>query len=472
MQPIKIKQQISTNRKELVDTLYLMMLQGINQLLPIFVMPYLMIKLGATGYGYVGFALSVIQYLIIIVDFGFNLSATKHIAMVKDDYVERSRVFWNVIAAKSVLLTVSAVILGTLLVAVPTFQFYSRAIIATFPMLLGSVFTFMWFFQGIGKIRLFSIINTISKVTLLPLIFIFVKSPNDYVLAAFLQAAVFLFTAIISNVYIIYKRLINWVPPIWTGIQSELHTSFPLFLSSASTSIYTQLIVVVLGFYCTTDIIGKYSSAERIMRAVCFLVYTPLNQVFFPKISSVSAKNRSEARRLFGQVRILVLMVMAIVGVAIWTSSIWLPSVLGEDYSGLDIYLKIFALTPFAIGVGGVYGQMGVGVAIWTSSIWLPSVLGEDYSGLDIYLKIFALTPFAIGVGGVYGQMGLIALGNEHTNHRFRDVYFIAAIASICMMFIFIPSLQAIGASIVVTATEVVVAILMIYNYKKYLKTC
>ena len=45
MQPIKIKQQISTNRKELVDTLYLMMLQGINQLLPIFVMPYLMIKL-------------------------------------------------------------------------------------------------------------------------------------------------------------------------------------------------------------------------------------------------------------------------------------------------------------------------------------------------------------------------------------------------------------------------------------------
>lgn len=425
MQPTKIKQQISTDRKELVDTLYLMMLQGINQLLPIFVMPYLMIKLGATGYGYVGFALSVIQYLIIIVDFGFNLSATKHIAMVEDDNDERSRVFWNVVAAKSVLLVVSAIIIGTLLVVVPTFQFYSRAIIATFPMLIGSAFTFMWFFQGIGKIRLFSFINTISKVALLPLIFIFVKSPNDYVLAAFLQAAVFLSTAIISNVYIIYKRLINWVPPIWTGIQSELHTSFPLFLSSASTSIYTQLIVVVLGFYCTTDIIGKYSSAERIMRAVCFLVYTPLNQVFFPKISSVSAKNCSEARRLFGQIRILVLMVMAIVG-----------------------------------------------VAIWTSSIWLPSVLGEDYSGLDIYLKIFALTPLAIGVGGVYGQMGLIALGNEHTSHRFRDVYFIAAIASICMMFIFIPSLQAIGASIVVTATEVVVAILMIYNYKKYLKTC
>lgn len=33
MQPTNIKQHFLTNRKDLVDTLYLMMLQGINQLL-------------------------------------------------------------------------------------------------------------------------------------------------------------------------------------------------------------------------------------------------------------------------------------------------------------------------------------------------------------------------------------------------------------------------------------------------------
>ena len=56
---MQIKKSINNNRKELVDTLYLIMLQGINQLLPIIVMPYLMVKLGAEGYGYVGFSLSV-----------------------------------------------------------------------------------------------------------------------------------------------------------------------------------------------------------------------------------------------------------------------------------------------------------------------------------------------------------------------------------------------------------------------------
>lgn len=425
MRASKIKDNLSKNSKELIDTLYLMLLQGINQLLPIFVMPYLMIKLGAEGYGYVGFSLSVIQYLIIIVDFGFNLSATKRIASVDDNRHERDRVFWNVVAAKTLLLLLSGLVLALLILFVPTFQLYRGAVIATFPMLLGSTFTFMWFFQGIGKIRLFSIVNTISKIALLPLIFILVKEPAHYVLAALLQAAVFVSTAVISNIYIYSKRLASWVRPTCKGIKEELRISFPLFLSSASTSVYTQLIVVVLGFFCTTAVIGKYSSAERIMRAVCFLVYTPLNQVFFPKISSLAAKGAAETRRLFGQVRLLVLVVMALVG-----------------------------------------------VVIWTSSYWLPSVLGTDYAGLDVYLKIFAFTPFAIGVGGVYGQMGLIALGNERTSRRFRDVYFMAALAATFMMFVLIPLFSAIGASLVVTATEVIVAALMMYNYKKYLSQC
>ena len=91
---------------------------------------------------------------------------------------------------------------------------------------------------------------------------------------------------------------------------------------------------------------------------------------------------------------------------------------------------------------------------------------------LDVYLKIFAFTPFAIGVGGVYGQMGLIALGNERTSRRFRDVSFMAALAATFMMFVLIPLFSAIGASLVVTATEVIVAALMMYNYKKYLSQC
>lgn len=425
MQVRRVKDSLSRSRKELVDTVYLMLLQGVNQLLPIFVMPYLMMRLGAAGYGYIGFSLSVIQYLVIIVDFGFNLSATKHVAVASGDRHEVSRVFWNVVVAKSLLVGLTTLVLALLLCFVPTFQTYSKAILATYPMLAGSAFTFMWFFQGIGKIRMFSILNTVSKLALLPLIFLFVKRPDDYVLAALLQACVFMSTALFSNIYIWRKRLVEWVSPEWNLVKAETKASFPLFLSSASTSVYTQLIVVVLGFYCTTDIIGKYSSAERIMRAVCFLVYTPLNQVFFPRISMLAVKSASEARVQFLQIRDIVVLVM-----------------------------------------------VAMGAVIWMSGWWLPSLLGMDYEGLDVYLRVFALVPVAIGIGGVYGQMGLVAIGNEFTSRRFRDVYFIAALVALCLMVALVPTLHAVGASIVVVSTEAVVAMLMVYNYKKYLSVC
>lgn len=312
---------VKSNGRELTDTIYLIILQGANQLLPLFVMPFLMIKLGAEGYGFVGFSLSVIQYLVLIVDFGFNLSATKRIAQANDDVDKCNEVFWNVVAAKSLLLVVSSVILLVLMLTVPTFQLYSQAIWATWPMLLGSTFTFMWFFQGKGYIRFFSVMNTLSKLALLPLIFVFVKTPDDCSLAAFLQAVVFVGTAIISNIYIYCKRLVQWHTPSWKGIKEELAESFPLFLSTASTSVYTQLIVIVLGFYCTTSEVGKYASADRIMRALCFLLYVPLNQVFFPKISALAVKGKDLAAGLFKQVMLMVILVMCCVSAFLFSGA-------------------------------------------------------------------------------------------------------------------------------------------------------
>ncbi len=411
-------------KKEITDSCYLVLLQGVNQLLPVFVMPYLMIKLGASGYGYVGFSLSFIQYLVLLVDFGFNLSATKHIAVSADRY-ERSKVFWNVVAAKVVLLLAATVAMFLLIALFDTFQVYSKAIFATFPMVLGSTFTFMWFYQGIGRIRLFSVINTVSKLLLLPLIFIYVKQPSDYLLAAFLQAAVFLSTAVLSNIYMFVKKWVCYVRPSIQGVKKEIACSFPLFLSSASTSVYTQLTVIVLGFFCTAETVGLYSSADRIMRAVCFLFYTPLSQVFFPKVSTLAAKRRDDAVQLFRQVRCIVMAVMIVV--------------------------------CFSIFIG---------------SGWISCLLGDDYRGLAPLLKIFSFVPLAIGIGGVYGQIGLIALGDDMTARKFRNVYFAAALFSAVSICAATPVFFAVGACWATALTELLVAVMMYYNYKKYLCKC
>lgn len=418
---MKFLKSVVTSKEELVDTVYLIVLQGFNQLLPLFVMPYLMKVLGAGGYGEIGYALAVIQYIDLIVTFGFNLSATKLIAQSGDDKNQYSTYFWNVVCAKLLLLLASCLLLFFATEFVPSIHKYKYVIYATLPMAVGSAFTFMWFFQGMGMVRLFSILNTCSKILLLPLVFFFVKDESDVIWAAFLQASVFVLTAVISNIYILKKKILVWKAPSIKGVLHVVKDSFPLFLSTASTSVYTQFFVVVLGFYCTSEMIGRYTSAERIMRALVFLVYVPISQAFYPRISKQVCQNYSLARENFRNA------------------------------------LYVTGICMFCIGVFIFFG--GDYIAEW---------LGGAYKGLDDILRIMAFVPLAIGVGGILGQMGLIAMGTNTDKLHFRNVYFYVALISLVTVLPLVANFYETGAAIALLVSEWLVLIFMLfYNVKK-----
>jgi O-antigen/teichoic acid export membrane protein len=64
-----------------------------------------MVVLGAEKFGYFGFSLAVIQYLMLIVDFGFNLSATKRVAQTRENQNELNNIFSATLLAKLRLLS-------------------------------------------------------------------------------------------------------------------------------------------------------------------------------------------------------------------------------------------------------------------------------------------------------------------------------------------------------------------------------
>ena len=404
-----------------VDSFYLTLLQGVNQLLPLIVMPYLFATLGAGGYGHVGFALTVVQYLVLVVDFGFNYSATKDIAQAGDDRAERTRIFWAALKAKVLLMVAAVAVLLALIAFVPTFQKYSLALYCTLPMLVGNTFTFLWLFQGIGRIKLLTILNAVCKLCVLPFIFVCVKQPADFALAAFLQSSVYVLAAVVSGVVLYRLHAVDGPVGNMEDVRQALKRSFPLFVSTAASSVYTQLFVVVLAFFCSEEIIGQYSAAERLMRALCFGIFAPLNQAYFPRISAAAVSERGEARRLFRQVRLLVAAAMVVLAIAL-------------------------------IGFAPLF----------------PSIFGSDYAGIEPLLRTMGLAPISIGIGGVYGLMGLIALGNEQTKRAFGRCYIAAAGFALLCICVAIPLGKEFGAALSLLATETLVCCLMIYNYRKY----
>ena len=71
-------------KKLLQNTGWLLALQAINIVLPFVTVPYVTRVFGAERYGVFSIALNWITYFQLVVEFGFNLSATKKVVEVKD----------------------------------------------------------------------------------------------------------------------------------------------------------------------------------------------------------------------------------------------------------------------------------------------------------------------------------------------------------------------------------------------------
>lgn len=409
-------------KRELQDTLWLIALQGLNYVMPLLVWPYLMVVLGAEKFGYIGFATAVCQYLMIVVDFGFNFTATKDVALHKDDKNALTKIFWTTLYAKGFLLLICMVLLLFLAFCVPAYMPYRWTLLILFGMVVANTFSFVWLFQGLGEIRQISIVNAIAKILILPLTFVLIKDSQQYLLAAVLLSTTYLFGMLLSVIWVHIKGFgpSFFMKPIWADVTGSLRSSFPIFLSGAAINVYVALLVVVLGYYASPIEVGRYTAAEKLVRSVCYLFFVPMSQAFFPKIATLAKGQTGDAR-------------------------------------------KLLKLIYFALG-----GLMSVlFVVLLFGGGWIGTLLGRDYMGLHTLFGIMSPIPLFVAMGGISGQLVLLAMGDENDKKHYRNVYLYASVIAICMMFLFVPQGKEAGAACCLCATEGFVCIaLCFYAYK------
>lgn len=129
--------------------LYLLMIQGANFILPLITIPYLVRTIGTNKFGIVMVAQSLALFLTIVTDFGFNISATREVAMIKNNKESLSQFFFNVIFIKTILLICSFLVLLSLTIFVEKFNQESLVYLLSFGVVFGQVLFPSWFFQGI-----------------------------------------------------------------------------------------------------------------------------------------------------------------------------------------------------------------------------------------------------------------------------------------------------------------------------------
>ena len=132
---------------------WLLVLEGFNCILPFLTVPYITRILSPDKYGVFSIGLSWISYLQILVIYGFDLSATRKLALSQGEDEQR-RIYSKVIGARVFLVTVSIIILIGLLLVVGVSSEVKLCMIILFTMVIGNSIEHNWIFKGKEEVKI------------------------------------------------------------------------------------------------------------------------------------------------------------------------------------------------------------------------------------------------------------------------------------------------------------------------------
>lgn len=408
----------------IVSSLYLYLFQVLNYVLPFLILPYLLSTLSLSAFGIFAFSQSLVQFLMLIVDFGFNLSVSKRIAALPKDAPEVAMLYWRVIFTKLCFCLIISTIICISFSAVSALAVYKTGVYFSLITLLGTALFPVWLYQGLNEMKTMSLITAIAKLLTLPFVFVLVKNSEDYLPAVLLHSASFLLAGIISFFWILgrknYHR--NFSSNVFSGGQMllQIKESWHFFLSNASITLYTNSLTILLGFYGTPAQVGVFSAVERIVRIVCFAIYVPINQAAFPVIARLKHTDFRQAVRIFRAL--------------------------------------FYAITATMLTVILFFLLFG--------SDLVSRFLDQTVDKGILQIAIFSVLPIALGAA--CGQLGLIALGEKIHKNTFTRIYSYIGLASLPLCLIGIGFYQVNGAIFSMMFTEFAVFIGMFIAVKKY----
>ena len=100
----------NSSKMLLANFTYLSIIEIIGLLLPLITFPYLIRTIGAQKYGIIVFAQTIVAYLVMIVNFGFNVSATRRISENRHNINKINEIYSSVIFQKLLIFIIALVV--------------------------------------------------------------------------------------------------------------------------------------------------------------------------------------------------------------------------------------------------------------------------------------------------------------------------------------------------------------------------
>ncbi len=394
-----LKIKIFNNKKVIENYFFMTVLQILNSLFYLIIYPFLIRTLGANSYGHYVFAFSISAYFVSLVQFGFDTPALKSISLYPTDKKLHSEVISAVFFSKLILFFLSLIVFLILLFTIELFRLNSWLFIICYLQVFSNILFPTWYFQGIQKMRVVTYIQLSLKLLSLPLLFVFIKNPDDIVKFATITISTGLLGGIIAMLILRFQDSIKliWVPV--NKLKEGFKDATPFFLSSSMNTVKQQTATILIGsFFSMTDV-ALYDLAMKIYSIPTTLIQS-INSALFPKMITAKLTTIKKVIKIENCIGAFIILFLIIFGKLI-ISIMGGDSMLGA-YNiliilsfGVFTALTVGAIFSFIFIPRGLYKYVAINQSYALLSFFVVALLGLVFSSNMLVI------PLAIAISAV-----------------------------------------------------------------------
>jgi PST family polysaccharide transporter len=407
-------------------------------LAPLLTTPWLARTLGPAAWGPVLVAQGLAGLLTLLVEYGFDLTATREVARLRAGHdapapAAFAALVGSVTGARALMIPVAALLtLGTIAL-VPALR--AQPLLAWLAWGTAAVrgLTPFWYFQGAERPAVAVGLDTGLKLLAAIAVVPYVRGPDDAVralafpaLAAAIGAA-----ALFWQVHRELGASGAAISVTWGDAIRQLRAARDVFLFRAAASLYQHANLLLVGLLGSPAAVAAYGGADRIVRAAVNTLH-PLTLAFFPRNS------RSAVRPV--------------------TS----PTPDGEAHgsAGISDSDTLPQTAQWIVGAG----------ASWTLVLLLGAprivagLLGPGYADVVPTLRRLAPLPALIAVGTVLGIHWAIPTGHERA---FRRIVVVAGVINLALGVLLVPRVGAVGMTTAVVLAECLVVLALLRLWRR-----
>lgn len=265
--------------------------------IPLITFPYVSRVLLPENIGKINFVSTIITYFTMLAQFGVTTYGLREAAKIRDDKEKLKKITYEIVIINFITTVVSYCILFLYVYFSAKLFSYRKLILIYSLSIAFNTLGIEWLYCALEEYKYITIRQVFFQIISLTLIFIFVKTKNDY----FRYAIICVFPSIsaaLCNIFHVRKFISLFKIKERLEIRKHIRPLAILLMLGLVQSVYTMLDTVMLGYLSDDVQVGYYTVGTRINHMVITLI-TVLNAVLLPRLSYYAEHDKSLFKKYF-----------------------------------------------------------------------------------------------------------------------------------------------------------------------------